>query len=62
MVLHSQVMDDQPWTASKRRQHAATYLLAKLEAEDPELSEEGCHGFWELSINKEHHVDIHQDR
>mmetsp|Transcript_26929 Transcript_26929/g.69418 ORF Transcript_26929/g.69418 Transcript_26929/m.69418 type:complete len:871 (-) Transcript_26929:1245-3857(-) len=56
------VMDDQPWTSSKRRQHIATYLLAKLEADDSELAEEGCHGFWELSINKDHHMDIHIDR
>jgi hypothetical protein len=57
-----QVMDDQPWTSSKRRQHAATYLLAKVEADDVDLAVEGCHGFWELSINKDHHMDIHIDR
>lgn len=58
-----QLVVDQPWTASKRRQHIATYLLAKLEAnDDVDLAVEGCHGFWELSINKDHHPDIAFDR
>lgn len=33
-------MSDQPWTPSVRRQHASTYLLAKLESEDLDLEEE----------------------
>eukprot|EP00798_Chlamydomonas_sp_ICE-L_P023775 gene23775-9334_t len=38
------------------------YLHAKLEADDGDLAMEGCHGFWEMSINKEPHLDIRMDR
>jgi hypothetical protein len=34
----------------------------QIEAEDPGLSAEGAHGFWELSIGKEHHADFRLDR
>jgi hypothetical protein len=40
----------------------AAYLHAQLEADDGELAAEGCHSFWELSINKENHADIRMDR
>ncbi len=57
-----EVMADQPWTASKRRTMLAQYLHAKLEADDGELAQEGCHGFWELAILKDNHQDIRMDR
>ena len=38
------------------------YLHAKLEADDGDLAEEGAHGFWELSIGKDNHMDIRMDR
>ncbi|KXZ56071.1 hypothetical protein GPECTOR_2g953 [Gonium pectorale] len=34
----------------------------EVEAEDPVLSAEGAHGFWELAIKKEHHADFRIDR
>ena len=37
-------------------------LQAKMESGDPELMTEGCHGLWELSINRSNHVDIKVDR
>lgn len=37
-------------------------LQAKMESGDPELMSEGCHGLWELSINRENHADIKIDR
>lgn len=55
-------MADQPWTNSRRRTLLSSYLQAKVEADDGELAAEGCHGFWELSINKDNHADIHMDR
>lgn len=56
------VIADQPWTASKRRQMLSAYLHAKLDAGDDLLAEEGCAGFWELSISKDNHADIRMDR
>ncbi len=55
-------MRDQPWTASKRRVMLAAYLYAKLCADEGQLVEEGCGGFWELAINKDNHADIHSDK
>ncbi|GIL66635.1 hypothetical protein Vafri_20126 [Volvox africanus] len=57
-----ELISEQPWTASKRRQLLTAYMHAKVEAEDPVLAAEGAHGFWELSINKQHHVDFRIDR
>lgn len=62
LLRHLQIIADQPWSASRRRQALGGYLHAKLEADDGELAQEGCHGFWELSINKENHADIRIDR
>ena len=39
-------------TISKRRQMMAAFMQAKMESGDPELMAEGCHGMWELSINR----------
>ena len=47
---------------SIRRQVLMVYLNAKLEADDGDLAVEGCHGFWEMSINKDNHADIRMDR
>ncbi len=38
------------------------HTVPQLEAEDATLATEGAHGFWELSINKDHHGDIRLDR
>lgn len=40
----------------------STLPHSQLEAEDATLATEGAHGFWELSINKEHHGDMRLDR
>lgn len=56
------VINDQPWTPSRRRQMVGGYLAAKLDAGDDVLGEEGCAGFWELAINKDNHGDIRMDR
>lgn len=45
---------------SKRRQVLSTFLQAKMECDD--LAEEGCHGMWEMSVNKENHGDIRIER
>jgi hypothetical protein len=55
-------MSEQPWTASKRRLELASYLAAKVVADDGVLSGEGCQGFWELSIAKENHTDIQPEK
>eukprot|EP00198_Chlamydomonas_reinhardtii_P003541 XP_001692877.1 flagellar associated protein [Chlamydomonas reinhardtii] len=57
-----ELIAEQPWTASKRRQLLTAYLHAKVEAEEPVLATEGAQGFWELAINKDHHADFRLDR
>ncbi|GFH26690.1 uncharacterized protein HaLaN_24879, partial [Haematococcus lacustris] len=57
-----QVIQDQPWTPSRRRQALTDYLHAKLEADEGELAAEGCHSFWELAINKDNHADMRTDK
>lgn len=47
---------------NKRRQMLTGYLHAKMEADEGVLAEEGCHGMWELSINRDNHADIRMDR
>lgn len=47
---------------SKRRQLLTGFLQAKMEADDGTLATEGCHGLWELSINKENHSDVTIER
>lgn len=39
---HVQLLEDQPWTASGRRQQVLNFLQAKLEAEDEQLLLEGA--------------------
>jgi hypothetical protein len=29
-----------------------------MQSGDPNLKEDGCHGLWELSINRENHPDV----
>lgn len=53
-----QLIADQPWTSSRRRQLLLNFLQAKLESEDAELQQEGARGMWELSINKPHQAEI----
>jgi len=53
-----QLVADQPWTASRRRQLVLKFLQAKLEAPGEQLQLEGAAGMWEMSINKEHHLDL----
>ncbi|KAF8071180.1 hypothetical protein HT031_001262 [Scenedesmus sp. PABB004] len=53
-----QLIADQPWTASRRRQLVLNFLQAKLEAEDGQLQLEGARGAWELAINKAHHAEM----
>lgn len=54
-----QLLSDQPWNASKRRQKALDFLHAKLMAEENDvLQREAAHGFWEMAINKDHHADF----
>ena len=40
----------------------AAFMQAKMESGDPELMAEGCHGLWELSVNRDSHTDIRIDR
>lgn len=62
-AMWHELIKEQPWTPSKRRQLLGSYLQAKLMVEDdPELQLEGAHGMWELSINKEHHGDVERDK
>eukprot|EP00878_Enallax_costatus_P009356 GHUV01009778.1.p1 GENE.GHUV01009778.1~~GHUV01009778.1.p1 ORF type:complete len:367 (+),score=140.05 GHUV01009778.1:311-1411(+) len=53
-----QLIADQPWISSRRRQLLLNFLQAKLESEDAELQQEGARGMWELSINKPHQAEI----
>ena len=57
-----EIMRDQPWTMSKRRLLLTAFLQAKMESGDIDLMVEGCHGLWEMSINKINHNDIKIDR
>ena len=52
-----QVVKGQPLTYSRRRQLLFAFLQAKMASGDPELMAEGCQGLWELSVNREDHVD-----
>lgn len=61
MLLHEQLIKDQPWTAARRRQAVLRFLQAKLQAPSEVLQLEGATGMWELSINKEHHADMEQE-
>ncbi|WIA12059.1 hypothetical protein OEZ85_012136 [Tetradesmus obliquus] len=53
-----QLIADQPWNSSRRRQLLLNFLQAKMEAEDEQLQLEGARGMWELSINKPHHAEM----
>eukprot|EP00882_Tetradesmus_deserticola_P013709 GHRQ01014559.1.p1 GENE.GHRQ01014559.1~~GHRQ01014559.1.p1 ORF type:complete len:221 (+),score=66.82 GHRQ01014559.1:175-837(+) len=53
-----QLIADQPWHSSRRRQLLLNFLQAKMEAEDEQLQLEGARGMWELSINKPHHAEM----
>lgn len=53
-----QLIADQPWNSSRRRQLLLNFLQAKMEAEDEQLQLEGARGMWELSINKPHHSEM----
>lgn len=57
-----EIMRDQPWTMSRRRLMLTAFLQAKMESGDVGLMVEGCHGLWELSINKVNHHDVKIDR
>ncbi|KAG1678758.1 hypothetical protein FOA52_012798 [Chlamydomonas sp. UWO 241] len=57
-----EIIRHQPWSKSVRRQMLTAYLQAKMDCEDLSLASEGCHGMWELSINKENHADVAIDR
>jgi hypothetical protein len=41
---------------------SSSCLQAKMESGDSELMAEGCHGMWELAINRDNHPDIKIDR
>jgi hypothetical protein len=53
-----QLIADQPWNSSRRRQLLLNFLQAKMEAEDEQLQLEGVRGMWELSINKPHQAEM----
>jgi hypothetical protein len=53
-----QLISDQPWTLSRRRQLLLSFFQAKLECGDEGLQLEGAVGAWELAINKDHHADM----
>ncbi|GMH33927.1 hypothetical protein BSKO_01761 [Bryopsis sp. KO-2023] len=57
-----EIVDDQPWTPSIRRQMLTRYLNAKLVSNEPELQKEGAHALWELAVNKDHHADLPKER
>jgi hypothetical protein len=40
----------------------AQFLAAKLDSTLDSMQLEGCHGFWEMSINRSNHPDIPLDR
>ncbi len=56
------VVREQPWSISKRRRTLTAFLQAKMEADDGDLAEEGCHGMWEFSINRDNHADVRLER
>jgi hypothetical protein len=56
--LSEQLIADQPWNSSRRRQLLLNFLQAKMEAEDEQLQLEGVRGMWELSINKPHQAEM----
>jgi hypothetical protein len=53
-----QVIQDQPWTAARRRTAVVRFLTAKLQAASEQMQLEGAKGMLELAINREHHGEV----
>eukprot|EP00899_Mesostigma_viride_P012886 jgi/Mesvir1/21599/Mv04029-RA.1 len=52
---------DQPWDDDQWRMYSGKFLKHKMQATSLDLHEEGVHGLWELSVNKEHHRNFSRD-
>jgi hypothetical protein len=57
-LVPRQVIQDQPWTAARRRTAVLRFLTAKLQAASEQLQLEGARGLLELAINREHHNEV----
>lgn len=57
-LVFPQVIQDQPWTAARRRTAVLRFLTAKLQAPSEQLQLEGARGLLELAINREHHNEV----
>lgn len=49
---------DQPWTEERQREKAAEKMRHLLCGTEPSGILDAAHGFWELSVRKEHHEEL----